>query len=156
MTQKVILLADDQPDNLAIFSAILTHHGYGVVLAANGREAVDLARDHAPKLILMDLQMPVMDGWEASRLLKSTPATADIPIVAITAEDHNSLTRLRDAGFCAYLRKPVTPDAVVDAVRQCLEEHAAGVRWIELPAYTPDKVAPPVPRPPPPPPPRQP
>lgn len=62
MIQSVLLIADDQPDSVAIFSAILSHHGQGVVLAANGQEAVEMARDHSPKLILMDPQMPVMDG----------------------------------------------------------------------------------------------
>jgi two-component system, cell cycle response regulator DivK len=88
MSQKVLLIADDQDDNRVIFSAVLTHHGYGVFLATDGREAVELAWAHSPRLILMDLKMPVMDGWEATRLLKADAATAHIPIVAVTAEDH--------------------------------------------------------------------
>ena len=62
MTQTVLLVADDQEDNLVIFSASLTHHGYGFVLAASEQDAVELAREHSPKLILIDLQMPGMSG----------------------------------------------------------------------------------------------
>ena len=67
MTQDVLLLVDDEDDNLAIFSAILTHNGYSVVLATNGREAVEMAREHTPKLVLMDLNMPLMDGRQPAR-----------------------------------------------------------------------------------------
>ena len=71
MAQRLLLIADDQEDNRVVFSAILTHYDYNVLLATNGREAVEQARLHAPDLILMDLQMPVIDGWEATRLVKA-------------------------------------------------------------------------------------
>lgn len=134
MTQTMLLVADDQEDNLAIFSAILTHHGYGVVRATHGREAVELARTHVPRLILMDLHMPVLDGWGAIRLLKADPETADIPVVAVTAEDH-ARSRLQQAGFCAYVRKPVAPENLVRAVRLCLEGAEERTRWIVLPSF---------------------
>ncbi len=133
MTQTLILIADDQEDNLVIFSAILTHHGYGVFLAANGQETVELAREHSPRLILMDLQMPVMDGWEAARLLRADPETADIPIIAVTAQDHADMAPLQEAGFCAYIGKPVLPQDLLQAVDLCLERIAEGKPWIELP-----------------------
>jgi len=133
MTQKVLLIADDQEDNRVIFAAILMHHGYGVFIATNGREAVELAGAHSPRLILMDLQMPVMDGWEATRLLRSDPGTAHIPIIAVTAEDHGDPRRLQETGFCAYIRKPVLPQNMARAVEFCLEVEARGVSWITLP-----------------------
>jgi two-component system, cell cycle response regulator DivK len=105
-----------------------------VVLAADGQEAVELARDHSPKLILMDLQMPVMDGWEATRRLKSESRTAGIPIVAVTAEDHPP-EHLREAGFCAYVRKPVVPQQLLQAVESCLEQIGQGTSWIDLPRF---------------------
>jgi CheY-like chemotaxis protein len=135
MTQKVLLLADDQEDNRVIFAAVLTHHGYGVFLATNGWEAVELARAHSPRLILMDLQMPVMDGWEATRLLKADAETAHIPIIAVTAEDHRDSGRLQEAGFCAYIRKPVLPQNVLRAVEFCLGSEAEGKPWIVLPSF---------------------
>ena len=133
MTPKRILIADDQPDNLRIFSAILTHSGYDLLLAQNGQEAVDQARLHAPDLILMDVQMPVMDGWEATRLLKADPQTASIPIVALTAQDY-PLGRLQEGGFCAYVGKPVSPRDVPEAVGLCLEGTSQKKLWIDLPS----------------------
>lgn len=135
MTQMFLLIADDQEDNRIIFSAILTHNGYGVCLATNGEEAVELAKAHSPRLILMDLQMPVMDGWEATRLLKAAPETADIPVVAITAQDDVAVARLQEAGFCAYVRKPVQPEKFLRAVELCLERADEGKLWIELAGF---------------------
>lgn len=135
MTQKVLLIADDQEDNRVIFSAILTHHGYGVLVANNGQEAIELTREHAPRLVLMDLQMPVMDGWEATRLLKADPETAHIPVVAVTALDPADAPRLREGGFCAYVGKPVLPQNLLRAVDLCLESIVEGKRWIELPSF---------------------
>jgi two-component system, cell cycle response regulator DivK len=139
MIPKVLLIADDEEDNRVIFSAILTHHDYAVVLAENGREALELARDHSPRLILMDLQMPVMDGWEATRQLKADPDTADIPVIAVTARDCTAAL-LEDAGFCAYVGKPVAPQNLLRAVEFCLEQAGEGVPWIDLPSFD---VAPP-------------
>jgi two-component system cell cycle response regulator DivK len=130
MTQKLLLVADDQEDNRLILSAILTHYQYGVFLAANGVEAVEQARQHLPDLILMDLQMPVMDGWEAARRLRSLPETAHIGLIAVTAEDHDRQS-LEHAGFCAYIRKPFAPRAAVQAVEQCLK-HTGPHRWVDL------------------------
>jgi two-component system, cell cycle response regulator DivK len=139
MIQNVLLIVDDEEDNRVIFSAILTHHDYAVVLAKNGQEAVELARDHSPRLILMDLQMPVADGWEATLQLKADPETADIPVIAVTAGDHPA-ARLEEAGFCAYVRKPVAPQDLLRAVEFCLERVGEGMPWIELPSFD---VAPP-------------
>jgi len=80
-----ILLVEDNADNQEIYSIILAHHGYRVLQAFDGGHGVDLARAHGPDLILMDLTMPVIDGLEATRMLKADPATAAIPIVALTA-----------------------------------------------------------------------
>lgn len=134
MTQRLTLIADDQEDNRVIFSAILQHHGYSVLPATNGREAVDQAKLHSPDLILMDLHMPVLSGWETTRLLKADEDTASIPIVAVTAADE-SPERLQEAGFCAYVRKPVAPLNVVRAVEMCLGDNARGSRWIDLPMF---------------------
>ena len=131
MAQRLLLIADDQEDNRVVFSAILTHSQYSVFVASDGQEAVEQARLHAPDLILMDLQMPVIDGWEATRLLKADPETASIPIIAVTAQDC-SPERLQEGGFCAYVRKPVVPRDLVKAVELCLEGVSQEKRWIEL------------------------
>jgi two-component system, cell cycle response regulator DivK len=132
VTQRVVLIVDDQEDNRAIFSALLEYHGYEVVQAENGRQALDLALTRQPGLILMDLHMPVMDGWEATRLLRGDERTSRIPILAVTAEDRTSRARLRDAGFCAFLQKPVHPRSLIRAVVRCLEARPGDEMWIEL------------------------
>jgi two-component system, cell cycle response regulator DivK len=134
VTQRLVLIADDQEDNRIIFSAILRHHGHSVFEAVNGQEAVEQARRHSPDLILMDIQMPVLSGWEATRLLKSVEATASIPVLAVTAADE-SPARLEETGFCAYVRKPVTPQHVARAVEMCLTEDVPAGRWIDLPDF---------------------
>lgn len=133
---KLLLVVDDYEDNRVVFSAILSHHRYNVSLATNGVEAVDQARRHAPDLILMDLQMPVLDGWEATRLLKEDPSTSSIPVIAVTAEDH-PLPRLKEAGFCSYVRKPILPQDLVEAVRLCLEGVSPAKLWVDLPSFAP-------------------
>jgi two-component system, cell cycle response regulator DivK len=131
MTPRLLLVADDEEDTRLIFSAVLTHVSYDVLVAPDGRAAVEQARLHAPDLILMDLDMPVLDGWEATRALKADPATASIPVVAVTAEDHR-LERLREGGFCAYVRKPVVLQTLLRAVEQCLAEVTPETPWIDL------------------------
>jgi CheY-like chemotaxis protein len=132
VTNKLILIVDDQEDNRIVFAAILTHHGHDVFVAENGAEAVEQVRSHAPDLVLMDLQMPGIDGWEATRLLKQDPATASIPVLAVTAQDHE-VFRLREAGFCAYVRKPVRPQALLRLIAICLDGLEES-EWVDLPS----------------------
>ncbi len=130
MTQKLVLVMDDNQDNRVILSAILTHYGYGVLQAVDGQQT----RRHAPHAILMDLQMPVLDGWEAARQLKADPETASIPIIVVTAQDYDSsLGRLQRAGFCAYIKKPLLPTSAIRAVESCLEGVVERKLWIDLP-----------------------
>jgi len=116
-----ILLADDNLDDRTIYAVILEHHGYHVLLAANGEEAVRMASEQRPDLMLMDLVMPLVDGLAATRRLKEDPATAGIPVVMITA---HALTGVREkaeaAGCDAFLFKPVAPRRVIEEVRRHL------------------------------------
>ena len=132
MTPKLLLIADDQEDNRLVFSTILMHYGHNVLLAVNGQQAVEQAKAHAPDLILMDLHMPVMDGWKATRLLKEDSATASIPVMAVTAHDLTA-PECQAAGFCAYVRKPIEPSRLARAVELCLEGVSQKKLWIELP-----------------------
>src|SRR3954447_22424152 len=77
---RTILLVEDHEDNRIVYRTILEHVGYTVLLAADGAEGVRLARERLPDLVLMDVSIPVMDGWEATATLKADPATAAIPI----------------------------------------------------------------------------
>ncbi len=103
-----ILIVEDNEMNREVLSRLLARRGLDVCLAENGAEAVESALRHAPDIILMDLNLPVMDGWEATRRIKSAPETRHIPVLCITAhamsEDRE---RGRVAGCDEYETKPI-------------------------------------------------
>jgi two-component system cell cycle response regulator DivK len=120
---KTILLVEDNLHNRRIFAGVLSHYGYKVKEAVNGQEALELARALKPDLILMDLSLPVMDGWEAARKIKDTSGLEDIPIVALTAHAMaGDKDKALEAGCDGYLSKPISPKRVVEAVHQYLRE----------------------------------
>lgn len=112
-----VLLVEDFADSREYFAQILQVNGHSVIEAESGHEAVYLAAQEAPDLILMDLSLPELDGWQATCQLKSQPATSTIPVIAITA---NALSgdeqRARDAGCDDYMAKPVLPRELLDRV----------------------------------------
>lgn len=116
-----ILLVEDNEDNQAIYCAVLTHHGHTVLQALDGESGVRLAREHLPDVIIMDISMPILNGYEATRLLKADAATAHIPIIALTAhamaEDRQ---KAHDAGCDFYLAKPAEPRVVAAEVARIL------------------------------------
>ena len=121
-TAPRILVVEDDPDNRRIVVKVLAVDGYATLEAADGESAVALARREHPDAILMDLAMPGVDGWEAARRLKADPATADIPIVALTAFAlRGDEDRAREAGCDAYLSKPCRPQAIRDVVGRLLQ-----------------------------------
>jgi len=117
--QKTILLVEDNEDNLVVYRTILEHVGYRVVEARDGEEGVARAREQMPDLILMDISIPKMDGWEATQRLKAEENTRAIPIIALTAhaleEDRQKAIQ---AGCDGYLAKPVEPRRVVQEVER--------------------------------------
>lgn len=120
---KVILLVEDNLHNRRIFSGILRHYGYEVQEAVNGAEAVEMARSLVPDLILMDLSLPVMDGWEATRQIKAVAELAKIPVIALTAHAMaGDEDRAREVGCDGYLSKPISPTKVVEAVQRFIGE----------------------------------
>ena len=119
MATKSVLLVEDNDDNLSIYSTILRHFGYDVLEATDGAAAVEMASTRLPTLILMDVSIPIMDGWEATRRIKADPATAHIPIIALTAHALASdRERAKEVGCDDYISKPAEPRTVVDAVRR--------------------------------------
>jgi CheY-like chemotaxis protein len=103
-----ILLVEDNEMNRDMLSRRLARKGYEVVLAVDGQQGVDMARSQAPDLVLMDMSLPVLDGWEATRLLKSDDATRHIPVIALTAHAmQGDEDRAREAGCDDYDTKPV-------------------------------------------------
>jgi CheY-like chemotaxis protein len=118
-----ILVADDDPDILSIVSMSLETQGYTVHKATNGREAVDLAREHHPDLILMDMMMPVVSGYEAVGELKADATTKDIVIVGLSAKAMaTDMERATDAGIDGYITKPFRIAQVLSVVESYLEE----------------------------------
>ena len=114
-----LLLVEDNEDNRIIYSTVLRHIGYTVIEALDGIQAIALARSELPDLILMDISIPEVDGWEATRILRADPATRDIPIIALTAHAlADDRERATAVGFTSYLAKPVEPRAVAAEVRR--------------------------------------
>jgi two-component system cell cycle response regulator DivK len=135
--RPVVLVADDNPDNRAIFTAILDHLGFRTIAASGGREAVEMARRERPRIIVMDLMMPDMDGDEAVRTMRADPTCPDVPVLAVTAQTLYSPGRAKADGFCGVVHKPVSPRHLADAVKRCLTDADGGIRWTDLPLYDP-------------------
>jgi two-component system, cell cycle response regulator DivK len=118
---KRILVVEDTEDNRQILRDLLSMAGYDMIEANDGAEGVAKASEHRPDLILMDIQMPVMDGYEATRLIKADPALAAIPIVAVTSYAlSGDEAKARAAGCDDYVAKPFSPRQMLAKVREIL------------------------------------
>ena len=105
--EKVILIVEDDSQNLKLFRDLLRDSGYKTLEATDGKQAVELAKNKKPNLILMDIRMPVMDGLEAASILKNNDKTKNIPIIALTALAMNGdEERILRAGYDGYISKP--------------------------------------------------
>ena len=115
-----ILIADDHDDNRELLQLLLVGAGYDVREARDGSECVAIARDERPDLIVIDLSMPVLDGWGVFRELKADQSTRTIPCMAVTA--HADLTRAQalETGFSAYVSKPFSIEALLKTVADVL------------------------------------
>ena len=119
---KTILVADDDPDILSIVSMSLETQGYTVYKATNGREAVDLAKQHHPDLVLMDMMMPIVSGYEAVAELKADAATRHITIVGLSAKAMaTDMERATDIGIDGYITKPFRIAQVLTVVESYLQ-----------------------------------
>ena len=117
MAGAQILIVEDNEKNMKLLRDVLTATGHRVLEATDGEGALALAREHFPALVLMDIQLPDMDGIEALTRLRADPATAAIPVVAVTAQAmKGDRERFVAAGFDAYLSKPIDLDELLDAV----------------------------------------
>ena len=116
-----ILLVEDQELNRDMLSRRLKKRGYEVSIAVDGAEGVEKARSESPDLILMDMSLPVMDGWEATRTLKADEATRSIPVVALTAHAMSTdRERALAAGCDAYETKPVELPRLIETMEKLL------------------------------------
>src|SRR5258708_39035021 len=119
VTSRRILVVEDQEDNRRILRDLLTSAGYEIIQAENGEEPLAAAARERPELILMDIQLPVLDGYEATRRIKANPAVRAIPVIAVTSYalsgDEN---KARAAGCDAYVTKPFSPRALLAKIRE--------------------------------------
>jgi two-component system cell cycle response regulator DivK len=122
MAGELILVVEDNDKNRKLVRDVLTAKGYRLVEAETGEDGVRLARDEHPALVLMDIQLPGINGIEALRQLRADPATAGIPVIAVTA---SAMTQDRQkilaAGFDAYQSKPISIRPFLDLVREVLD-----------------------------------
>jgi len=116
-----ILVIEDNEQNMYLVTFILEKHGYEVVQAWDGREGIELAGRGRPTLIILDIQLPVMDGYAVARELRRNPALDDVPIVAVTSYAMvGDRERILAAGCNGYIEKPINPDTFMDDVEQHL------------------------------------
>ena len=116
-----ILLAEDHLDSREAMRALLEAHGYRVVEASNGREAVERALEERPDLVLMDIMMPEMDGFEATRVLRSQESTSGLPIIAVTAMDGAQRLSIQ-AGANDFVAKPIDTRGLLAKIRGWLKD----------------------------------
>jgi two-component system cell cycle response regulator DivK len=118
---RIILVVEDQEDNRQILRDLLDNAGYEMLEAENGEEALAAVAKRRPDLILMDIQLPVMDGYTATRTLKSSPQTSDIPIIVVTSYAlSGDETKARESGCDAYVTKPYSPRALLAKIKEFL------------------------------------
>ncbi len=118
----LVLIVDDVQDNRTIYVLFLRFSGFRVTEAENGEEAVDKATSLLPDVIVMDLSLPVMDGWEATRRLKRDPRTKKIPVIVLTGHalpEHAQAAR--EAGCDLVITKPCLPDQLLETIRRILD-----------------------------------
>jgi two-component system cell cycle response regulator DivK len=116
---KRILVVEDQEDNRRILRDLLTSVGYEIIEAVTGEEGVALAEAHLPNLILMDIQLPGLDGYETTRRIKANAGLCQIPIIAVTSYAlSGDDVKAREAGCDAYVSKPFSPRALLAKIRE--------------------------------------
>jgi two-component system cell cycle response regulator DivK len=116
-----LLVVDDSDDNRAMYAEYLSFSGYEVEQASDGREAIEAAIRTLPDLIVMDLSLPVMDGWEATRRLKADERTGHIPVIVLSGHAHSRDAKgAEGAGVDAFLAKPCLPETLLEKVEELL------------------------------------
>ena len=121
--RQLVLVVEDYQDAREMYAAYLQFSGFDVAEAGNGVEAVEKATELLPDIVLMDLALPRMDGWEATRRLKGDPRTRHIPVVALTGHAlAGHADGAREAGCDSFVTKPCLPDALVAEIRRLLDQ----------------------------------
>ena len=132
MTSR-ILIADDHEDNRELICFMLREALYDIHEASDGHECLRLAREERPDLIMVDISMPRLDGWEVLRELRADQRTSRIPCVAVTAHAESDRRRALASGFDAYLSKPFRSDDLLEIVRRVLAAQAVQIKTAKQP-----------------------
>jgi len=120
---EVILVVEDHEDNRRIMRDLLTSAGYAIIEAVTGKQGVSAAETHCPDLILMDIQLPDFDGYEAVRRIKANPALRPIPVIAVTSYAlSGDDSKAFEAGCDGYVSKPFSPRALLAKIREFLPQ----------------------------------
>ncbi len=120
---KVVLVVEDNPNNMRLFHALLDAHGYNVLQATNGMDGWQMAQEHRPSLILMDMQLPDIPGIDVTKRLKEYETLKSIPVVAITAFAMNGdEEKFRDGGCDGYISKPISVPNFIQTVERLVAE----------------------------------
>jgi CheY-like chemotaxis protein len=140
-----ILVVDDYEDNRQMYGELLMHAGFLVLEARDGAEAIEVARHALPDLIVMDLSLPVIDGWEATRRLKRDEVTRGIPVLALTGHAPEGLAghseSAQTAGCDGFLAKPCSPDKLLEMVCVLLVRERRNVRKVRARSQVPPRRA---------------
>ena len=119
----LILIVEDNPDNMTLAVFIMQSAGHTVLSARDAEAGLTLARDELPDLILMDIQLPVMDGYEATRRIRAIPELARVPIIAVTSYAlSGDEAKTREAGCDGYVAKPFSPRQLLAKIREFLPD----------------------------------
>jgi CheY-like chemotaxis protein len=119
--RPVVLLTEDHEDTRQVYGLILRHFGFDVEEASTGEEAIEIARLRQPSLVLMDIGLPGLDGWQTGRILRADPRTTHILLIAFSARVDSTADLLGHATFDGYIRKPVSPRELAKRVGAYLE-----------------------------------
>lgn len=118
---KTILIVEDNDLNMKLFNDLLQAHGYDTIQTMDGREAIRLAQEHHPDLILMDIQLPEISGLEVTKMLKADDELKDIPVIAVTAfAMKGDEEKIREGGCEGYIAKPISVPAFLETVAKFL------------------------------------
>jgi two-component system cell cycle response regulator DivK len=120
--RKTILVVEDNELNMKLFEDLLQAHGYRILTTKDGKEALRLAKEHRPDLVLMDIQLPEISGLEVTRLMKADPDIRHIPVVAVTAfAMKGDEEKIRQGGCEGYISKPISVSRFIETVQKFLK-----------------------------------
>ena len=136
-----ILIVDDLPSNLNFISNVLNNEGYNIIAATNGKDAIDIANERNPDLILLDIAMPALNGYDVCKILKSNPLTKDLPIIFLTAKmDHEDIVKGFEVGAVDFISRPFHTTELLSRVSTHLELKNRGKQLKEINCLLEEKV----------------